>query len=185
MTTARCIAGLVIASLAVLSACGAPAYMRGAHIPEDAKLVNWPKIGWGWELCIDAASGSALFSWEAEHVGDPFIRVRLTTCASGSDPRDVLRVEGSASVDFLFPEAPGDVVELADGACPNQLSPEALVRIGNVLDAAIASGRLTPGAATVAERMLAVITRVNPASLRLAGSMGNNNGWSVRCRPEA
>lgn len=184
MTTARYIAGLVIASLAALSACGPPAYVRGDHIPEDAQLVNWPKIGWGWELCIDAAGGSALFSWDAEHVGGPFIRVRQAACAAGSDPRDVLRVEGSAPVEFLFPEARSKGAEFETGACPHQMSPEALAQLGEILEAGIASGRLTPEAASAAGSMLDDLAGVNPARLALAGGMGNANAWSFRCRPE-
>jgi len=185
VNTPRNIAWPIIAAFAIVSACGAPAYVRGAHIPADAKLENWPKIGWGWELCLDQAGGSAYFTWDAEDSSGPFIRVREATCAAGGDPRDILRVEGSAQLDFLFPEAPGNGAEFADGACPHRVSPEALARFGNTLEAAIESGRLTPEAAGEAAHMRAAIAQVDPERLALVGSMGNANGWSLRCRPEA
>ena len=179
---ARNVAGLM--ALAAVSACAAPAYERGSHIPAEAKLEHWPKIGWGWALCLDAASDSALFTWGAEGGAGPFIQLRQTTCSAGSDPRDVLRAKGSAGgIEFLFPEASDKGALFGDEGCPHQVSQESLARFGNVLSAAISSGRLTPEAAAEAEGMQTAIGRVEPDRLRQSGGEGNSDAWSIRCKP--
>jgi hypothetical protein len=173
----------VVMALLVAGACGAPAYERGAHVPADAKLEYWPKIGWGWELCIDASADSTFFTWSAEGGGGPFIRVRQAACAAGKDPRDVLRVEGSAQgVEFLFPEAPDTGAEMGGEACPYPVPPETLARFSAALEAAISSGKLTPEAVAEATGMMAQLGQVKLERLWLSGGVGNADAWSLRCK---
>lgn len=153
-------------------------------MPTDARLEYWPKIGWGWELCIDAPEGSALLTWSGDSAGGG-IKLRLASCvAAGKDRRNFLRATASADhIEFLFPEAPDHGSDFFNTqACPHTVTPETLARFKAILAAALDSGTLAPEAAQDATNMIALFDNVKLERLWLAGGEGNAESWSVRCK---
>lgn len=177
---ARHWAGLVMLAAA---ACGPPPYIRGADVPAEARLADGGKLGWLWELCLDAPGGSAFFTWHAERGGGPFIRLRQAGCDAGADPRGVVRVEETArGVEFLFPAAVLADLEVETRRCPHVISAEAVAGFTAMAEAAVASGRLTPEAIAAARDMAAKLGKVKLERLWLSGGIGNANAWSDRCK---
>jgi hypothetical protein len=153
-------------------------------VPEKASLEYWPKIGWGWELCIDGPQGSALLSWS--NGSGPFTKLRPASCKDAAhDRRDFLRVEGSGRrVEFLFPESPDDFGLGSDQrACPHSVPPEALAEFRSTLEAARMSPALTPEAAAATDRLIETLQSVRTEDLQLSGGIGNADSWSVLCTP--
>jgi hypothetical protein len=157
---------------------------RPENLPELAGAVYWPKVGWGWSLCLDAPAGSTLFTWSAEGFG-PHMRVRGQSCAAATAPdeRKHLRVEGDAgSFDFLFPEAPADKSALVTLApCPRAVDAHELAALAGVLRAAGASDKLPEDVAKEALAMASSVEDIGPDDLVLVGGIGNTESWSVRC----
>lgn len=175
-----------LATVVVLAGCDLgrpPKPERGPKVPAEAKLEYWPKIGWVWELCLDAPDGSAFFTWSDDGDGGPFIRLRPLSCTTAEkDGRDFLRAVGSEqSVEFLFPAAPNRGQDLFGGACPQTLSLQDISEFKATLRTAAASGKLTPEAAESATGMIARLDGIRPEGLRLAGGEGSVDNWSVRC----